>query len=421
MRTLIVFLILTLLVLSACRNLRQDEIQVFGTEPFGTVILLPDPDADMIAATLILSVGAAEDGGREGIAHFAEHRAFSGAVEATEYRGAMEAHTTLQSTVFQTYAAASDLPVVLTFLTAVMSDDGPSNYGFEIERGRILAEIAAAEDAPIARSVLCAARVEIFTAAPWNDCVLGEVDVIETVREAEVEAFQRAFYRSDRATLMVTGPFDRNDVMAILPSTGDARRAGADLAAPMFAPNTGIGTGTDDAVRTLVAYRAFKFPPSLDDVSQEAALGILSVWDLEALRERLTSALHHDGFLVRTFALDVETLGKDHGFVSLVLEIERGQSAQDVTEAVRAALGEVRLDIPDGGALDMRRTELSKASDSPPAFWHVLLRAAQSRRDTFESDAYQAALAKVPNATVLGLRSHVLDPDGWQFVSPATQ
>ena len=375
----------------------------------------------MIAATLILSAGAAEDGGREGMAHFAEHRAFAGAVEAIGYRGAMEAHTALQSTVFHTYAAASDLPVVLSFLSAVMPGDGPPDNGFEIERGRILAEIATAEDAPIARSVLCAARVEIFTAAPWNDCVLGKVDVIETVRAAEVEAFQRAFYRSNRATLMVTGPFDRNDVMAILPSTGEARRTRADLAAPMFAPKPGIGTGADDTVRTLVAYRAFKFPPSLDDVSQEAALGILSVWDLEALRERLTSALHHDGFLVRTFALDVETLGKDHGFVSLILEIERGQSVQDVFEAVRAALGEVQLDIPDGEALDMRRTELSKASDSPPAFSHVLLRAAQNRQDTFGPDAYQAALAKMPDATVLGLRSHILDPDGWQFVSPATQ
>ena len=391
-----------------------ENVAIYGSDQFGTVIVIPSDDEYQVAAKLIIAAGAAEDGAREGMAHFAEHRAFVGAMLATGYRGSINAFTMLQTTEFYTLTDPGSLNYVIGFFEAVLSNEPIPEAAFETERTRILREIEDASNKPITSQERCAARMIIFANAPWRNCVLGQFDVFNALTADDVRAFQSEYYTPDRSVLVIAGSVDLVTVQTLIPPKRAPRWLAPPLADPVVNPaGSPVSTGIEG--RLFLGYNVIDTPGSLTSSEQSALVMFASIWSLEELRTALSEALTESTFVARNFNVLIEPLGSGMVLATINAELERGMTADMARSAITKAIGELRE--PDRNLLLSQRAALADHAAQPSVYHQLLLVHLSHRLAPLTLPSLREAFEALPLDTIQSLTRAIYSPDSWQFIS----
>ena len=407
----------TLIFLTGVRCALANGFEGYGTKSFGTVVVIEIADQSDVSATLILAAGGAEDGQQEGLAHFAEHRAFAGAALATSYRGSLNGFTTLETTEFSGVFDPASLPYVLEFYGSLLKNVDLPEERLERERDRILYEITVGENNPISRSEICAARREMYVNAPWKNCIIGQRFAIKTLEAEEISSFQSSHYSRENAILVIAGAVDVQEVEKLLPRTGPTVWRGLELPVPEFKENL-RETWYESSGRLIVAYRTISLPGNSNMVEQSVALTYLSVWDLGVFETQLSHFLQGEGFLARNFDLIIQPSGGQKALVTVIVEMESGVDPENVITALEKAIDSV--DNVRRKTVRERRDVLVRAFQKPEVYHSFLLAHLRNRRKPFEVSAYSRAMTALQAAEIQRIHDSLFQSEKWQFLIPSS-
>lgn len=160
--------------------------------------------------------------GQEGLAHFLEHMAFRGSAKVAEnqmvvilqrlglsFGGDTNASTSARATVYQLDLPHSDAETVgtgLMLFREIASELTLSQAAMDAERGVLLSE-ERSRASPSAR-VSEALSGFVFEGHPMARPTIGKTEVLSTAPVSRIRAFYEAYYRPERATLVVVGDID---------------------------------------------------------------------------------------------------------------------------------------------------------------------------------------------------------------------
>ena len=207
-------------------DLKPDPALKFGVLPNGMHYILMKNATPTGLAALRLRIGAGslmERPGQEGLAHFIEHMAFNGSTHVPEgemvklleryglkFGADTNAFTSFDETVYEldlptTNAAAVDASLMIMRETAgnLIFDPG----AIDRERGVVLSE-ERTRDGP--QMHMAHAQYDLFLKdqlAP-SRFPIGSTEVLHTAQRDRFVAFYNAWYRPERATLVMVGDFD---------------------------------------------------------------------------------------------------------------------------------------------------------------------------------------------------------------------
>ena len=391
-----------------------DGVELYGSDHFGTVVVIPTNEQTEVAVNLIIATGAAEDEVFEGLAHFAEHRSFVGAIQASGYRGSFNAFTTLKTTEFATEVDPGSLGSVVRFLRATLSNHDIPDAAFEIERNRILREIDIASNGPARRREYCAARKIIFANSPWFNCVIGQRDIINALSLDKVRTFQSIHYTADKSILVIAGPVDVASVQKLVPSTGNARWAGTPLENPAV-NDIGSILRTSTSSRLFLGFQSIKLSEPLLPATQSALVLFASIWSLDQIEVALSASLTGDAFIVRDFTVLVEPTGPSMAFVSIAAELERGMIPESARSAIVTAISNLRE--PGRESLSAKRSALAAQVAQPLVYHQLLLTHVRNRRAALSPADLTDAVSTVPIDAIRAFNRTVLSPGAWRFVT----
>ena len=411
MRIRYLLTVVTMLLFTACGAFAEITT-IYGSDTFGSVVVIEIPEQTELTVSLFLAVGAAEDGEQEGLAHFAEHRGFVGAQQAANYRGSINAFTTLRTTEFTTVATVRSLPDILTFYGYILENVSISEELFEIERSRIIREIDVAEGLAISRREICSAREDVFNTSPWKNCVLGNRSVIETLQANEVEQFQKQYYTRGNSVLVLSGPVSSEGVQNIIPRTGPAVWSGTPLHTPTFQVRQEYASGEHQGT-ALLAYRFIELANDIDPIVQSAALTYLAVWGLERFQNQLTETLLGDRHLVRNIDLVIEPIGIGAAMLTVFAELERGVQPNVAIGKINSAIEYME---PEKAELFQPRLISLETEASQPQIFQLLLAAElRNRRAPFDIIEYGQAIRSLRSEDMKNLYESLFDSTGWSF------
>lgn len=246
-------------------DLPHDTDYTLGELPNGMrYMILPNQTPPrQVAMRLLIDAGSMQERpGEEGVAHFLEHLAFRG---TTKYPDG-EVQRTLENIGLQMAADvnASTGPDTTTFILDLPRNDTTSlTTGLDVmrqltgdmllqpdkidaERGVILAEerVRAGPGLQAATAML---KMQVGD-HPYGRPPIGLRNVIETVKPETVRAFYDAFYRPERATLLIVGDVTPSQVIPMITAAfGDWRGRGTPGKDP--APVTVKPPGPDVAIQ----------------------------------------------------------------------------------------------------------------------------------------------------------------------------
>ena len=228
-------------------SMRSDGFDV-ATLPNGLRLVGQRADARSIAVGLALDVGARDEAADEGgAAHLLEHLAFKGNGDrgaddvnrAFDELGArVNAFTSHDRTMY--YAAAlPDERAGLTTLLLALARPALRPTDVEVERRVVLEEIGMAEDRPEDRAWEVGARL-FFGEHPLGRPVLGTRASVGALTPERLRDFHGRWYGSDRALLVVAGPYDWRAVVAqAQAATEDWTPGGGTRTEPAWTPRHG--------------------------------------------------------------------------------------------------------------------------------------------------------------------------------------
>lgn len=404
-------LIILLISLVLAGIARADGTEIFGSQTFGTVVAIPVEGMQEVHVSFIIGTGAAEDNGLEGLAHFAEHRAFVGAWNETGYRGSINAYTSLKTTEFTTITDARDLRYVINFYKAVLQNIAITNDEFENERRRISREIEVASQRPIGRGSLCAVRAVIFLTEPWNNCVLGAQLVIDTITESQVELFQENYYKSENSVLVIMGSFNLEDLG--LGMRLEPKWTAVPLPSPVIELNVSEPQLLSDE-SLIVSYRAINIPKSPTSIDQHALLTLITFLSLERLENAISRNLTGNRYLVRNFSLMVEPLQIDQAIVTITAELERNVAPESAQSAILNSISS--LTSTNVTETIMYRDALSQAALEPTNYHRILLAALRNRDAPFSAEQLKNAFASIQIDTVESIEQKIISDEAWSFI-----
>jgi zinc protease len=243
----------------ASAELPGDPDTVLGVLPNGLRYAIRKnntPPGQVVLRLQILAGAMHERPDQLGYAHLVEHMAFRGSTHLGdgEYARRLEAlgaafgadinaFTTSSTTTYRIdlpRAAQANLDTGLLLLREVASELLLKPEQLEAERGVVLAEERSS--ASVGRRAGMAANVFIYEGHPYARAVIGNRDSIRQAKAAELRAFYEAYYRPERAILVVAGDVDPATIEAQIRATfADWRgrgSAGADPS-PLSAPKGG--------------------------------------------------------------------------------------------------------------------------------------------------------------------------------------
>ena len=200
-----------------------DPAVTFGTLPNGMryAVMANAMPKGQVSFRLRIDAGSFQEAeSQQGLAHFLEHMAFRGSAHVPDneafrilerYGAAMgadsNAYTRQSETVYKIDLPKNDAAAIDTALMLMRETAGDltlSETAVESERSVVLSEERAG-DTPGAR-VQKAQFAFDFPGQPLGSRLpIGSVDVLRTARAADIRAFYDAYYRPERATLIVTG------------------------------------------------------------------------------------------------------------------------------------------------------------------------------------------------------------------------
>ena len=403
-------------ILTGLRCALATEIESYGTASFGTVIVIPIPDQSDVSTTLLVAVGGAEDGQQEGLAHFAEHRAFASAALQTGYRGNLNGFTTLQTTEFSSVSDVVSLPDILEFYELLLKVVDLPEESFERERDRILYEIRVGENSPIKRDEICRAREKMYKNTPWRNCVIGQRSVIKNLQAEDIISFQKSYYNRENAILIIAGAINIEDIQRILPRTDPANWRGSHIPMPLLNENSRVTKYENDG-RLLVAYQSIDLPGVSDSVEQSASVAYLSIWGLDAFETELSKSLQESKFLARNFELTIQPSGTQKALVSVAIEMESGIKPEEVVVTLEQAIGNV--DKVQGSISLERRDALVREVQKPDVYHSLLLAHLRSRRSPFSISTYEQALSKLQTNVIQRMHDSLFKLQEWRFLVPS--
>jgi len=183
------------------------------------LIVANDPDARVVAAEIVVKVGAADDPpGQKGIAHLLEHVLWSGApnpdsdprMTIEQIGGVIDAGTLRDYTRFYATVPAGNLDLVIGALGETVLQTEFDEDLVARERRIIVEESAMrAEDPRIVLNAL--AFAELYTPAhPYSSPIEGTPEDLNQVDAARLALFHQTWYVPNNIAVIVSGdaPFD---------------------------------------------------------------------------------------------------------------------------------------------------------------------------------------------------------------------
>ncbi|HET9161198.1 MAG TPA: insulinase family protein, partial [Caulobacteraceae bacterium] len=210
-------------------DLKADPAVTFGVLPNGmryAVMHNATPPGQVSMRLLIRAGSMQEAKGQEGLAHFLEHMAFRGSTHLADLevfpmlerlglaRGAdSNAGTGREQTVYQFDLPRSDDQTVDAGLMVLREISGElllKQETMDAERGVVLSE-ERARDTPALHASKALDKMT-FGDHPFGRLPIGERSVIETAPVSRMRAFYEAYYRPERAFLIVVGDIDEKAI-----------------------------------------------------------------------------------------------------------------------------------------------------------------------------------------------------------------
>ena len=182
-----------------------------------------DQPTGEVSMRLVIEAGSMQEGpGQEGIAHLLEHMAFRGSTHVPDgevvktlerlglrFGADTNAQTGPLDTVYQFDLPQPDAESVdtgLHLMREIASELTLSQAALDGERKVVLAE-ARQRDTPDQHVGLAQLQAE-FPGHPYARLPIGRTDVVENATPAQLRAFYDAYYRPERAVLVVVGDVD---------------------------------------------------------------------------------------------------------------------------------------------------------------------------------------------------------------------
>lgn len=225
-------------------DLPHDNDYVLGELANGMryVILPNQTPPRQVALRLLIDAGSMQERpGEEGVAHFLEHLAFRGTTKypdgevqrALEGIGLQMAADVNASTGPDTTTFIIDLPrnnpesltIGLDVMRQLVSDMLIQPDKVDAERGVVLAE-ERARAGPGLAAATAMLKMQVGE-HPYGRPPIGLRKVIETVTPDTIRGFYDAFYRPERATLLVVGDVNPSIIPMISQAFGDWKARGA--------------------------------------------------------------------------------------------------------------------------------------------------------------------------------------------------
>ncbi len=226
-------------------DVRADPAVLFGTLPNGMryAIMHNATPKNAVAMRLCIEAGSAQESdAQQGLAHFLEHMAFRGSRHfpgnqvwpALQRLGMGIGADANAQTGFDQTAYAFNLPkndsqsidTALLLLRDIASELDLTQAAMNDERGVILAE-ERLRDTPDARGYKLMIQQALPGSAEASRFPIGKPDVIRNAPVSLIRDFYTAYYRPDRATLIIIGDIDPKVIQAkITSSFSDWKPAG---------------------------------------------------------------------------------------------------------------------------------------------------------------------------------------------------
>ena len=341
------------------------------------VSILPDPSMPLVAAQVWYHVGAAdEDRGSRGLAHLFEHLMFGATATfpkgdysrfVTAAGGEENAYTTPDETVYVSAVPREALPGVLTREGDRMRNLVVDDAGLDNEKRIVTEELRLrTENDPMSR-LLVAAQRALLDGHPYAFNPSGSKEDVARATVGSCRAFYDAHYRPNHAHVVITGPVEARETLALVEAAfGGIARGGVD---PPEVPPLVDWDYPDrldlkeDIPPVEIALQGAPLPPS--DAPDAAAV--------EVLREVLTGA-SLDPFreiVVRreedALEAGIEWIGFKRGggiiFYAASLPYRRRATAFRAIERALAELDGLGWLTPESLAAAKRRLALTDATD----------------------------------------------------------
>ncbi|MHA6317618.1 M16 family metallopeptidase [Altererythrobacter sp. CAU 1778] len=212
-------------------DFEADPGVVFGTLPNGMRYAIrrnTTPPGEAVIRFNLLVGGRDETDAENGAAHFVEHMAFNGSTNIPEgellpmlerlglaFGADTNAETSLDYTMYKLGLPNTDNETVDTAFMVMREMAGRLTFdpaAVERERGVILREAQDRNDANRRRAADYLRTA--LPGTPLGDRVTANAERIRGISAQELQAFYRAYYRPDRATLVVVGDIDPDAIEA---------------------------------------------------------------------------------------------------------------------------------------------------------------------------------------------------------------
>jgi zinc protease len=285
----------------------------FGTLPNGMryAIRHNDRPTGQVSMRLVIEAGSMQETkGQEGIAHLLEHMAFRGSAHVPDgevvktlerlglrFGADTNAETGPATTIYRFDLPHSDAPSVdtgLTFLREIAGNLALSQSALDSERQVVLAE-ARQRETPDKEVYFAQLQAE-FPGHPLTLPTIGQTVVVENATPAQLRAFYDAYYRPERAVLIVVGDIDAKAMEAKIAS--------------MFSDWQGRGPPGEDPPPYATSGRAQTAVVDVQPGSSQSGLSLVWIAPYTALDEtragrvaEMVRSLANDALRLRIFEL----------------------------------------------------------------------------------------------------------------------
>lgn len=330
-----------------------------------TLILDPDPAAPVVSAQIWVETGSMHEDRLlgSGVSHFLEHMVFKGtrdhdadelarAVQAAG--GHWNAYTSLDRTVYHIDGPSDSLPVFLKCLAGLVFFPVLPDSEFEREKDIIRREIDMGLDDPdhAANRLLLSTA---FQCDPRRHPVIGHRHRFDVLTYADLTAYHRDRYTTDRCFVVISGDFDpdraRETLVALTAGcqTGCGREPLVPADPPQVGPRRARETFAVPASRISMAW---KCPPL--DHADAPACEALAVMLGRGRASRLYRTLREDRGLALEISAFCWTVPGRDGLLAISADVAP-EKRDGLVEAIHREMAALQTDPLDDDLAKAKR------------------------------------------------------------------
>lgn len=329
-----------------------------------TLVFEEIPRIRSCAVGFLANTGSRDEPARlAGVSHFLEHMCFKG-TEKRDWRqlsldvddlGAMwNAATWSEGTAYFHWVQADRVHDSIDILSDMMRSTLPQEE-FDTEKKVILEEIAMYNDRPDAL-IFDDLMQGAFGGHPLGQSILGTEESVSGIERDEMADYYARRYAPNNLTFIVTGRFDRDDVIRTVEATCGAwtsHPTERDQDPPAFTPGSRV-VQKEGVAREHIA---FAVPAPRENDSDAVTADMLAAYLGASTNSRLFWSVIQKGLADEASA---EYIGfSDAGLFYVYLSVDPDNAAE-VVEIVNRELADLSNGI-DAAALDRAKTKASTA------------------------------------------------------------